>query len=85
MFEEFFLPYIAEVTRPFGLTYYGCCEAVHDRFDRIQKAIPNLRAVSVSGWSDLFRMGELLGKQLRLLPEADSRVHQRRAPGLGAA
>ena len=63
MFEEFFLPAIAEVSRPFGLTYYGCCEAVHDRFDRVQKAIPNLRAVSVSGWSDLFRMGELLGEK----------------------
>ena len=63
MFSEFFLPYIAEVTRPFGLTYYGCCEAVHDRFDYIAKAIPNLRAVSVSGWSDLFKMGELLGRQ----------------------
>ena len=61
MFEEFFLPAIAEITRPFGLTYYGCCEAVHDRFERIAKAIRNLRAVSVSGWSDLFRMGELLG------------------------
>ena len=63
MFSEFFLPYIAEVTRPFGLTYYGCCEAVHDRFEYIAKAIPNLRAVSVSGWSDLFKMGELLGRQ----------------------
>jgi len=61
MFQEFFLPCIAEVTRPFGLTYYGCCEAVHDRFPFIQKAIPNLRAVSVSGWSNLDRMGELLG------------------------
>jgi hypothetical protein len=63
MFSEFFLPYIAEVTRPFGLTYYGCCEAVHDRFEYIAKAIPNLRAVSVSGWSDLFKMGELLGRK----------------------
>jgi hypothetical protein len=63
MFEEFFLPSIAEVTRPFGLTYYGCCEAVHDRFERVEKAIPNLRAVSVSGWSDPFRAGELLGKK----------------------
>jgi hypothetical protein len=62
MFNEFFLPSISEVTKPFGLTYYGCCEAVHDRFEYIQKAIPNLRAVSVSGWSDLARMGELLGK-----------------------
>ncbi|MGO9308585.1 MAG: hypothetical protein ACLQDL_06135 [Spirochaetia bacterium] len=63
MFEEFFLPSIAEVTRPFGLTYYGCCEALHDRFERVEKAIPNLRAVSVSGWSDPFRAGELLGKK----------------------
>jgi len=63
MFKEFFLPYIAEVTRPFGLTYYGCCEAIHDRFEHIQKAIPNLRAVSVSGWSDFFAMGEMLGRK----------------------
>jgi len=28
----------------------------------VRKAIPNLRAVSVSGWSDPFRMGEMLGK-----------------------
>jgi len=63
MFQEFFLPHIAEVTRPFGLTYYGCCEAVHDRFESVEKAIPNLRAVSVSGWSNLSRMGELLGKK----------------------
>ncbi len=63
MFEEFFLPAIAEVTRPFGLTYYGCCEALHDRFPRIAKAIPNLRAVSVSGWSNLECMGEMLGRK----------------------
>jgi hypothetical protein len=63
MFEEFFLPSIAEVTKPFGLTYYGCCEAVHDRFERIARAIPNLRAVSVSGWSDLARMGEMLDRK----------------------
>ena len=63
MFQEFFLPYIAEVTRPFGLTYYGCCEAVHDRFEAVEKAIPNLRAVSVSGWSNFGKMGELLGNK----------------------
>ncbi len=63
MFEEFFLPSIADVTRPFGLTYYGCCEGLHDRFPLIEKAIPNLRAVSVSGWSDLARMGEFLGRK----------------------
>ena len=46
----------------FGMTYYGCCEPLHDRIEYIIKALPNLRAVSVSGWSDLFKMGEILGK-----------------------
>ncbi len=63
MFSEFCLPYIAEVAQPFGLAYYGCCEGLDDRFSHIEKAIPNLRAVSVSGWSDLFKMGEMLGKK----------------------
>jgi hypothetical protein len=63
MFNEFFLPYIAEVANMFGMTYYGCCEAVHDRIDHITKALPNLRAVSISGWSDLARMGEALGNR----------------------
>jgi len=63
MFNEFFLPYIAEITRPFGLSYWGCCEGVHDRFPFIEKAIPNLRAVSVSGWSNLIQMAEMLGKK----------------------
>jgi hypothetical protein len=63
MFAEFVLPHLAEVTRPFGLTYYGCCEGLDDRFELIREAIPNLRVVSVSGWSDLFKMGEMLGSE----------------------
>ena len=63
MFNELFLPYIADVTRPFGLTYWGCCERVDDRFPYIEKAVPNLRAVSVSGWSNPWRMAEMLGKK----------------------
>jgi hypothetical protein len=63
MFADFFLPYIAEVARPFGLAYWGCCEGLDDRFEFIAKAVPNLRAVSVSGWSDLRKMAELLGKR----------------------
>lgn len=63
MFEEFFLPYIAEVGNLFGHSYYGCCETMDDRFDRIAKAMPNLRTVSVSGWNDFSKMGELLGNR----------------------
>jgi hypothetical protein len=62
MFDEFFLPYIAEVAALFGLIYYGCCERVDDRFAQVRRAIPNLRAVSVSGWNDFRKMGELLGR-----------------------
>ncbi len=63
MLNEFFLPYIAQVAEPFGLAYYGCCEGLHDRFPYVAEAIPNLRAVSVSGWSNLFQMGEMLGRE----------------------
>ena len=63
MFNEFFLPYIAEIANMFGLTYYGCCETITDRFEYIEKAIHNLRTVSVSGWSDLEKAGELLSKR----------------------
>ncbi len=63
MFNEIFLPYIADVAKPFGLAYWGCCEQVHDRFEYIAKAVPNLRAVSVSGWSNPWKTAELLGKK----------------------
>jgi hypothetical protein len=63
MFNEFFLPYIAEIANMFGLTYYGCCETITDRFEYIEKAIHNLRTVSVSGWSDIAKAGELLNKK----------------------
>ncbi|MES0341297.1 MAG: hypothetical protein ABUK08_03180 [Candidatus Humimicrobiaceae bacterium] len=63
MFDEFFLPYIAEVSKMFGLIYYGCCEPIDDRWKLIEKAIPNIRKVSISGWSDFYKMGEMLGEK----------------------
>ena len=62
MFDEFFLKYIAEIANIFGMTYYGCCEAVDDRIELVKKAIPNLRTVSVSGWNDFHKVAEILGK-----------------------
>jgi hypothetical protein len=62
MFTNFFLPYMAEVATLFGLVYYGCCEPVHDRWEAILKAIPQVRAVSISPWCDMNTMGERLGK-----------------------
>ncbi len=63
MFARFFLPYMADVARLFGLIYYGCCEPVHDRWERIQQAMPNVRAVSISPWCDMRAMGEKLAGQ----------------------
>jgi hypothetical protein len=62
MFRDFFLPYLARATRPFGLVYYGCCEPVHDRLEMIMAAMPNLRSVSVSPWADFERVAEMLGR-----------------------
>jgi hypothetical protein len=63
MYKEFILPYMAELSSKFGLIYYGCCEPLHDRLDLIMDAIPNLRSVSISGWSDLKKTAEMLGKK----------------------
>jgi hypothetical protein len=63
MYKEFVLPYLAKLSERFGLVYYGCCERVHDRLPAIIEAIPNLRSVSVSGWSDLAKTAEMLGKK----------------------
>jgi hypothetical protein len=62
MYKEFVLPYLAELSSKFGLIYYGCCEGVDDRLDLIMDAIPNLRSVSVSGWSDFKKTAEMLGR-----------------------
>ena len=63
MCSEFYHPYIGEIANQFGLSYYGCCEGVHEKFEVITKHIRNIRTVSVSGWSDQKRVGELLGNK----------------------
>jgi hypothetical protein len=62
MFERFFLPFLADLCQPMGLIYYGCCEPLQDRWDAIIRAIPNIRAVSVSAWADQCALAEKLGK-----------------------
>lgn len=61
MYKEFVLPYYARLAKEFGLVYYGCCEPVDDRIDLLIEAVPNLRAVSISGWADFDFMAERLG------------------------
>ena len=63
MFGDFFLPYMADVCRCFGLVYYGCCEPVQDRWDMICREIPNVRAVSVSPWCHQSEIAQKLGQR----------------------
>jgi hypothetical protein len=60
MLEELFLPAMSRAASPFGLTYYGCCEHLHDRMGPVMRHIPNIRAVSVSPWSDVDKMAAIL-------------------------
>ena len=61
MFAEFIFPYQKKFMDRFGLTCYGCCEPMDDRFD-IVKAAKNLRRVSVSAWANKALMAEKLGR-----------------------
>jgi hypothetical protein len=62
MFNEFILPYQKTILERFGLNCYGCCEPLDNRW-RFLASIPRLRRVSVSPWSDVARMAELLGRE----------------------
>jgi len=57
MHEEFALQYENRWMGQFGLNYYGCCDALHNKLD-ILKTIPNLRKISMSPWADVEKMVE---------------------------
>jgi hypothetical protein len=71
-FKEMFLPMMAEICKDFGLVYYGCCESIDDRFEDIEAAIPNIRAVSISPWNNLDKVKELLGNRYVYSRKVDS-------------
>ena len=62
MHEEFEIDYILPLTERFGLTYYGCCEPLHDRIDKLTK-IKNLRKIGVSPWADVWKSAEQMGSK----------------------
>ena len=63
MFETFIFPYQLPIISRFGLSYYGCCEPVHNRWHVIER-IPNLRRVSISPWCDEAFMAKALGRDI---------------------
>lgn len=60
MYGEFIFPYYYKLASKFGLVYYGCCEPVHDIWDKYISYLPGLRKVSISPWCDEKFMGEAL-------------------------
>ena len=52
MHWEFALRHDLRWLERFGLTYYGCCEPLHNKIDLLRK-IPNLRKISISPWCDI--------------------------------
>ncbi len=61
MLEEFEIEYQKEMLKPFGLSYYGCCEALDKRIDVIRQ-LPNLRKISISPWADVNVAADAIGK-----------------------
>lgn len=64
MLKEFALPYQARGLTKFGYACYGCCEPMDQKYDVVFEAIPNLRRLSISPWSDIHLAAERLGKKV---------------------
>lgn len=58
--QELELDYLKKVAPLFGMLYYGCCERLDDRIERILQ-IPNIRKISCSPWSKKEAFAEKIG------------------------
>ena len=62
MHDEFDITYAAEVMKPFGMVYYGCCEPLDKKIDILRK-IKNLRKISITPWADINVAAETMGSE----------------------
>jgi len=60
MHEEFALDYEIQWLKRFGLTYYGCCEPLHNKIEMLRR-IPNLRKISLSPTADMEKAADAAG------------------------
>lgn len=60
MFGEFTFPAYYELAKEFGMAYYGCCEPVHDIWEKYISKLNGLRKVSISPWCNEEYMGQAL-------------------------
>jgi hypothetical protein len=61
MHWEFAVQHDMRWLQRWGLTYYGCCEPLHQKLE-ILRCIPNLRKISVSPWCDLEKTISEMGR-----------------------
>lgn len=74
-FDEFVLAYQIPLMERFGLTDYGCCEALDYKLDLLIEKIPNLRWISVSPWADRRVSAEkIAGKYVYVYKPNPSRI-----------
>lgn len=59
--NEFDMQYSIPLASRCAYTYYGCCEPLHDRIDKL-KQYSNLRKIGVSPWADIEMSAEMMGK-----------------------
>ena len=57
---EFDMQYTIPLASKCAYTYYGCCEPLHDRIDKL-KLYPNLRKIGCSPWADVEKTAEQIG------------------------
>ncbi|MFA6102612.1 MAG: hypothetical protein WCV67_06075 [Victivallaceae bacterium] len=60
MFRDYIYPSYRDLAKEFGMTYYGCCEPVHEIWESCIRHLPNLRKVSVSAWCNQQSIGDAL-------------------------
>jgi hypothetical protein len=60
MHWEFCLQYEKPYMERFGLSYYGCCEPLHNKIGLLRK-VKNLRKISISPWADLDKVAAEIG------------------------
>lgn len=58
--DEFDIQYSLPLAIRCAYTYYGCCEPLHDRIDKLEQ-YSNLRKIGVSPWADIEKSAEMIG------------------------
>ena len=63
MHLEFDILYGKQLADRCALTYYGCCEPLHDRIHLLKENLKNLRKIGVTPWANEESSAEQIGSQ----------------------